>query len=301
MLLLFSLLVFFVCFLAYCWIPFRLFLLHPISSVYNALIDFVLFFVHRKFDYFEAGKLQAFIAPFGGGKTLTMAVFLNRIYKRFNNRKVWDRDRHKFVTQKIHIMSNFELKTIPFEVLHDLTQVVNYTNTQKAVDLECDTRTCCIVAIDEASVQLNSRSFKTNIDSQFLNSLLTCRHFNMSLMYSTQGFKLTDALLRSVTREVISCSKDWRFVTLKYYDAEELEYASNPSMVQPLRRSGYFVHNKDFKLYDTLATVENLKKAVFDGDMLSEAEIIALRNSLNPDNDSIVHQSKRLRRRRKRA
>lgn len=84
------------------------------------------------------------------------------------------------------------------------------------------------------------------------------------------------------------------------YDSDEMEYASNPLLVKPLARTGFFVTDKDYNNYDTLATVEQLQKSVDKGDMLSEAEIIALRARNNPDNDSLSNPSRKLKRLRKR-
>lgn len=291
------LIIFIILFVAF--VPFRIAIFHPFKTLFYSIYDFILYIFHFGWRSMETGKLTAYCAEFGGGKTLSMAHWLVRIYQKYNNKRVWDRSRKKFVLQKIHIISNFELLSIPFEPLRSLSQAVACAQHNKDIDTKNGTLTVTIIAIDEASVQLNSRNFKTNIDPLFLNTLLTCRHYHMNLIYSSQSFKLTDALLRSVTRTVIQCRKLWRFCLTYYYSAEDLEYASDPTLVKPYRRTGYFVRNKDYSSYDTLATVDNLKKSVYEGDMLSEDEIIALRGNMNPDNDSVTHRSFRLKRRKR--
>ena len=84
-----------------------------------------------------------------------------------------------------------------------------------------------------------------------------------------------------------------------YYDADELEYASDPSMVRAKRHTGFLVTDRDYNAYDTLACVDKLKKNVEDGEMMTEAEILAMRGDMNPDNDAVSHRSRRLRRRQK--
>ena len=190
-----------------------------------------------------------------------------------------------------------EFLKIPFEPLETLSQVVECAMNNKKIDAENDLRTCTIVLIDEASAQLNSRNFKTNIDADFLNSLITCRHYNLSLYYTAQKFKLVDALLRQVTQNCIWCHKIWRVMVQYVYDADEMEYASNPTMVHPKCRKGFFITDKDFKSYDTHAVVDKLKHSVDTNDMRSEEEIIAMRGLLNPDNDAIHHPSRKLLRR----
>lgn len=80
---------------------------------------------------------------------------------------------------------------------------------------------------------------------------------------------------------------------LKNYDADELEYASDPSMVKPRKTYGFFVTDADYGAYDTLATVDRLKKSVDESDMMSEKEILEMRGQLNPDNDAVTHRSLR--------
>lgn len=284
----------------YISVPFRLIILNPVSFVYYAITDIVQYIIHKKWRLLDGGVLNCYGAHFGGGKTLTMAHFITRLYEKKNNKKVWCRERKKFVTQKLHVIANFELKLIPYEPLDSLSQVVNCAEKNREIDFENDTRTVTMVLIDEASVQLNSRNFKTNIDAYFLNTLLTCRHYHISVWYSSQKFKLTDALMRNVTQRYINCKKTWRFMELSEYDADEVEYASDPTMIKPRRRYGFFVKNKDYNSYDTLATVGNLKKSVEKGDMMSEQEILELRGQLNPDNDAVTNRSFRLKHRKKR-
>lgn len=282
-------LIFAVCF--FLFVPFRLAILNPIATLYYGVTDFVAYMLHRKWRLLDGGILNCYGAHFGGGKTLSMAHFITRLYEKKNNKKVWDRGRKKWVTQKIHVIANFELKSIPYEKLESLSQVLACAKYNKQIDEENDTRTVTVVLIDEASVQLNSRNFKSNIDANFLNTLLTCRHYHISLWYSSQKFKLTDALMRSVTQRYINCNKVWRFMCLSVYNADEIEYASDPTMVKPLYRDGFFIRNKDYESYDTLACVDALERSAKEGDMLTEKEILELRGQLNPDNDAVTHRS----------
>ena len=70
-------------------------------------------------------------------------------------------------------------------------------------------------------------------------------------------------------------------------------------LVRPYRRKGFFIKDRDYNRYDTLATVEKLQKSVDKGDMLSEEQIIALRANMNPDNENVYAASRKLRRLRK--
>lgn len=278
----------------------RLIVLHPFKTVYYGARDLYFYFKHKQYNEYTAGVLNCYCAHFGGGKTLSIVHYVTLLFKRYNNKKVWDRGRKKFVLQKIHIISNVDLKSCPYEPLQSLSQVVACAYNNKKIDDEENTHTVVIVLLDEASVQLNSRSFKTNIDPIFLNTLLTSRHYHISFLYSSQKFKLTDALMRSVTQNCINCKKIWRFMVQSVYDADEIEYASDPTMVKPRRRTGFFVRDFDYNSYDTLACVDKLKKSVDENDMMTPEEILTMRGEINPNNDNIGHMSHRLKRHYKR-
>lgn len=278
----------------------RLIVSHPFATVYYSIRDLYEYLIHKQFNYYDAGVLNCYCAHFGGGKTLSIVHYVVLLFQKYNNKPVWDRGRKKFVTQKMHIISNVDLKSVPYEPLESLSQVVACAYMNKDIDMENDTRTVVLVIIDEASAQLNSRSFKTNIDPAFLNTLITSRHYHISILYSSQKFKLTDALMRSVTQKCIHCEKIWRFMIQNEYDADEMEYASDPTLVKPRKRTGFFIKNKDYEAYDTLACVDKLKKSVDNNDMMTPEEILTMRGEMNPDNDAITNRSFKMKFRKRR-
>lgn len=269
---------------------FRTALLHPFKTVFHAIKDPIMYFIHHDYDLFHCGQMACLSAHFGGGKTLTGTHDLATIFRRYNNKKVWDRDLKRFVTQKIHIVSNVEMKNIPTEPLVSLSQTFCIAKRFKKLDLKTFTRTCVICLLDEASGLLNSRAFKDNFSSGMLSDMVVSRHYNLSFMYTSQKFKLTDKLLRDVTQEVIDCRKVWRFMVLEVFDADEMEYALNPKQLQPKYRTGFFISDKDYNAYDTLAVVNQLEKSY--NDYLSDEEILARRGELNPDVDLITPRKK---------
>lgn len=213
------------------------------------------------------------------------------MYYKYNDLLVWDRNRKKFVTQKIHILSNVDLN-IPYEKFISLEQVVRVADLFHEMDIKNDTLTVTLVLGDEFSVQMNSREFKKNIDPLFLNTLLTCRHHHISLIYDAQRFNHVDALLRQVTSYVVECKKVWRFMVQIQYNAYELENATNPMLITPVVRFGWFVRDEDYEAYDTLACVGNLKKSVENGDMLTEAEILELQRNQPSDMAAVAKPSR---------
>lgn len=271
------------------FVPFiRIIVFNPFRTLYYTIIDIFKYILYRRYNIPKTGEMICFSAHFGGGKTLTSVDKLTHIYKRFNGKKYYDNGSWKTVC--INILSNVEL-SVPFINLTSLSQVTSLFDTLK--DNDSNYVLYNYIFIDEASVQLNSRNFKDNIDGLFLNSLLTCRHYHASLYYTSQKFKLTDALLRSVTQKVIQCRKIWRICLLNIYDADTVENHSDLKEIKPIKRTGYFVSNYKFKQYDTLACVDNLVRSSRNGDMLSSQDILDnISNSITNNNITIKSKKK---------
>lgn len=271
----------------------RVIVTHPISSMWYGVIDLYKYFRYRRWNVCATGTISCYVGLFGKGKTLSAVHKVVSLYKRYNDKMIFDFYRNKWVTQKIHIISNVSL-TIPYEDFVSLSQIVAVADCMRSLDEQNNTRTCTIVLGDEFSVQLNSRSFKSNIDPLFLNTLLTCRHHHISLIYTSQRFNHVDALLRQVTSCVYTCNKIWRIMVHEQYDAFDLENASDPTLIKPKRRFGWFIRNSAFNAYDTLACVGNLTKSCKEGDMLTEEQILDLQRN-NPANlDGVVNPSRKL-------
>ena len=275
---------------------FRLIVLNPISVGKYGVTDLYKYFKYHDWNRCQMSDLICFTGLFGQGKTLSAVHKIYRDYKKYNNKKIYDPFRKSFVTQKVKVLTNVHLPNLNYEYMKSLSQIVSFAEKQNDIDLKSDTRTVLFVLIDEASVQLNSRNFKSNIDATFLNTLLCSRHYNIcQIVLTSQRFLLCDKLLRDVTQKVIDCRKFWRFQVQTVYNAWELENCANPLLVQPILRTGFFVRRKDYENYDTHAVVENLMKSCANGDMLSDQEILNLRCQNLLDNDNITSPSRKLR------
>lgn len=227
------------------------------------------------------GTIKMYIAhnsiSFGCGKTLSAIKEIVEKYNRYNNRIIYDPDRKKDVVQRVVILSNVDILSVPFTRLVSLSQFVQMTEDINERDKENDTFTVLYMLIDEASSQLNSRSFKSNFDPPFISRLLTSRHVHANLILTSQRSGMVDKLMRDCCNVYITCKKLWRFEYLRFYDAYKVECTQDINVVSPIRRSGYFIRDSLFKNYDTLSSVKALQKSCQEGDMLSEDEILALR------------------------
>ena len=270
----------------------RVVITHPVSVIRYGCVDLYKYLKYKQWRNCRTGQLLCYVGLFGKGKTLSAVHYIVGKYKRYNDRLIYDFDRKKWVTQKVHVISNVDLN-IPFERFESLSQIVFVADNMRLKDQEDDTRTITLVLGDEFSVQLNSRKFKDNIDPLFLNTLLTCRHHHISLIYTSQRFNHVDALLRQVTSAVITCNKCWRIMVHGQYDAYELENASDPTQVAPKSRFGWFINDAAYGAYDTLACVGNLSKSCKEGDMMSEDEILALQQNIGPNMDAVSKPSRK--------
>lgn len=288
-----------ICFLLIAFPVLRCAVFHPFKTLGYALKDMFCCIRFKKYNDCGTGEIVAFCGLFGKGKTLSMVHRAIEIYTKYNGKKVYDFARKKFVTQRVHLISNVAL-SIPYEKFVSMQQVVHAAESRVAYDEEHDTRTITIIVGDEFSVQMNSRDFKSNFNPLLLNTLLCCRHHFISFLISSQRFSHCDALLRQVTSYVVDCDKIWRFQKNYRYDAWEMENATNVMLLKPYQRDVWFVRDKDYKAYDTLACVDNLVKSWRDGDMLSEEEILQLQQnngSIGPD--GLVNISRKYKRAKK--
>lgn len=266
--------------------------MHPLHLLWYGALDAFTYLRHKGYNLCHTGDLDIYCGYFGSGKTLSLVHKVTGLYEQYDGKTVWCPRRKKFVTQRVLILSNVAL-TVPYEPLRSLAQVVAASKVNQDYDDEHDMLTITIACVDELGVQLNSRSFRDNIDPTFLSTLLCCRHYYISLYGSAQRFGHVDKLMRDVTLNVIQCRKFWRLQCNSWYDAWELENVTNPELVRPLRRGCWFVRNKDYNAYNTLAVVDTLKKRYDEKDMMTEAEILTARAPAGPTPDAVTHRTRK--------
>jgi hypothetical protein len=284
-------------------VVFRLIVLHPYGVIYYGLLDLLNHFKNKVSNECPYGTIKCYIAhrgtAFGTGKTLSATREIVQAYNRYNGKPVWCPRRERIVTQRVHILSNVDFTGIPFERLESLSQFVGETDTMQDYDDLNDCLTVTYLLIDEASSQLNSRSFKSNFDAPFISRLLTSRHVRANLVLTSQRSGMVDKLMRDCCNYYISCQKIWRFEILRYYDAYSIECAQEPDTVPPMRRTGYFIKDGMFRSYDTFASVKALEKSCKEGDMLTEEQILTLRVGDSLEQATTKRQARKARKRKR--
>lgn len=282
--------VFIICFVFFFIVNlhFRYFLFHPIQVIKNAIYDIYDYFAHKRYNECkEYGKVLMYTASdsqaFGCGKSLSMVHLCNSIDKRYNNVPVWDTDHKCFVDQHIFFVSNLELKNVSHYI--PFTSKEQFKNVHK---MNIGKHDVVFFVLDEAGIVFNSREYKTNLPTEFIQKLLQVRHYKIGFITNAQRFNMVDKVFREISNTVTTCKKWWRFVLLQYYDAFELENAVNPNLLVPKFKKIWFATDYDFNSYDTNYNVDTLLNELESGDIMSTSEILALRDNHNSDLDSVI-------------
>lgn len=243
----------------------------------SVIINSINFFRYKEYNYpGDIGVIDAYVAHndkvFGCCKTLLAVKRAKALYERYNGQKTYDYKclEPKWITWKVNVISNVEIKGVPTIPLKSLNQIVELS--------EKDCRdTFTIVLIDECNAVFNSRNFKSNLNEEQIKSIVTCRHNNMLMLLVGQRFKYLDALVRSMTDVVIECKHiPLTNMTVRYaYSAYDLETCDNPVMIKKLWHKWEYIFDSDYKAYDTKALVGSIAR----DDSLTSAEVLANRGS----------------------
>lgn len=269
---------------------FRCIFTHPISTLYYILKDTYKYLRFKRWrEYKKYGTLCIFTGLFGRGKTLMLTKSARRIYKKYNNKKVFDFKDNKWKTQHIYVVSNVHIEDIPYIELKNLSDMMMYADEKY-----CDNVSCWLFLVDEMSTQVNSREYKSNFSTELLNVLLTCRHYRFQILGSAQRFNHVDALVRQVTQNANECDKIWRLCNVYIYNAWTIENTSDITKIKPLRRKCFFIYDKDYNSYDTVATVNNFKDNVKNGNILTDEEIMQYQSNCE-DVTTPLHLKRRFR------
>lgn len=274
------------------WLPISLAIGKFFHAIYYAVVDTIFYFYHREYNNAHTGFIDMYTGLFGRGKTLSAVHYVVNYYNRYNNKIVYDKATKSFVRQYVNILSNVHL-SVPYTDFISMEQIVDIAEQQQEFEREKGCHLVNLCLIDECSVQLNSRSFKTNFSTPMLNALLTCRHVRMAFVLTSQRYFHCDKLLRDVTTNVIECRKLWRLQCQYTYDAWDMENAGSATMLKPIKSGGFFVMNKDYSAYDTSAIVKNFIKDYKSGEILTDGQILALQGLVEKDLMNANHVNRR--------
>lgn len=270
--------------IVYNWNYFICSVFHLKDFIKFSSLDLYNYFKYKKYNnYTNYGVITMYCASgtqvFGSGKTLSMVKHVISIYKQYDGKLVWDKEQEKFVVQNIHVISNVDLKTIPF---------IRFTNVNQFIDIDkfnFGPMDIVLYVLDESGAIFNSREFRSNLSSQMLTRLLQSRKNKCCLFTTSQRFNFTDKILRQICCIVYECSKKWRFVTLKAYNPLDLEFAYNPEIIKPKSHMTFLCTDDMYNSYDSYQIIEDLNKnytPISDKELLENYNINSSVDSITP-------------------
>lgn len=96
---------------------------HPVKLVRYGVTDLYAYIKYRRWNECKTGELVAYVGLFGKGKTLSAVHKVVSMYKQYDGKPVWDKDRAMWVEQRVKVLSNVAL-SIPYDDFVSLQQVV---------------------------------------------------------------------------------------------------------------------------------------------------------------------------------
>lgn len=266
---------------------FKGFLHHPILTIKNAYKDIYKYIKFKEYNRCNnVAYLNLYTAysnqVFGCGKTLTMVRDALSLYYKYDGKLVYDYDKEEFVVQHVNLISNIRLNGVRYYRFVDEHQ---FTEFEK---FKFEPQDINVFMIDEMQALYDSRSFKDNISSEFMTRFLQCRKNKVIILGTAQRFGRCDKFLREMTSTVVACTKTWRNIFLRYYNASTVEHMDDVTMLIPEDTSIWLATDKAFNAYDTNELVEKLKNVEY----ISDQEIIQNRDNAGNEFDILKYKNK---------
>lgn len=262
---------------------FRCFISHIPQTIIHALVDTYDYIRYQKWKLWKEkySNIYCFIGMFGRGKTLSMTKYAVDIYNHYAK-----------YGEKVRIVSNYEIKSVPYIPLVNFEQIVELGNMAVRGEDDC---IGTIVCVDEIEMLFSHRKF-ASFPIEVLSSICQSRKAHIMMLTSCQRWKMQDAAIRDITTFAINCKKVWRFQLNYWFDAWDMENSTNADQLHPIKRDSWFVFNKYFKSYDTTKLISKQDMQ----DFISNDELLQRRyaNSLS-DPEAIKHPSRKLKKKRK--
>ena len=252
----------------------------------NDIYDYVVNRKWRNWSEKWCGIFQ-FCGYFGKGKTLSATWYAMRIYYKM-----------KRYGKEVRIISNYELKYVPYIPLTSFEEIVEVGKIASEEDKNGkrkDRYEGTIILIDEIEFLLNNRKFAT-FPLELLSTVTQQRKAHIIILTTLQRWHMCDKAFRDLSLWCVDCSKFWRFQRLRFYDGWDVENATSNQMVQVKHTEWFFVLNRDYGAYDTTKMISQASA----NDFISNEESLRNRGIDMLRNDELVkHPSKKLQKQRK--
>ncbi|MBE5952848.1 MAG: hypothetical protein E7257_01655 [Lachnospiraceae bacterium] len=234
------------------------------NLVYYLPVDVYRYIKYKKSNecpYF--GFIKVFCGYFGSGKSLSAVNEVINIYKKYNGLVVWDKDLQAFIRQKITIISNLDLKGVPY---------IEWTSEQQFINYQTVPGEIVLFLVDEIGTVWNNRDFK-NFNPDVFQNIVQSRKRKMAIFGTLPDFLGTDINVRRYTHSVVQCDKNWRFIKHRYYNPRDIENCNNLDLIMPTQIKYLFVKDRQYNQYDTYKMIEKLTNDMLEGNMLTYNEL----------------------------
>ena len=221
----------------------------PIFRFISMFVDFIRWLVYDLLWTIINGKifkpygLTCFVGRQGGGKTISMVEYL---------------DRMKEIYPDCIVITNFNYikQDMPFTSWRQFTEVRNGLHG-------------VIFAIDELQNEYNSNNWK-DFPEDLLSVVTMQRKQRIKIVATSQVFTRVVKQLREQCYEVVECKTFFgRWTKQKCYDADDYNYIiDNPTPERKFRtrkkwKYSFIQNNIVRKLFDSYAVVESIKQKEF--------------------------------------
>lgn len=178
------------------------------------VIDFCRLVKTRKTRDIHIYGIWCFVGIYGGGKTMSMVEYLERMRKRYGD--------------KILIGTNFYYKGQDFHI-----------DTWKRLIEEYDKPV--IFAYDELQNEFNSREYKSFPTSLMVLLTQNRKGRGKQIVYTAQDYETVDKNFRRLTQKVVTCrTKAGRLTHCRYYPREAYEnYIASDSVDRKMKMRVY--------------------------------------------------------------
>lgn len=222
-----------------------------------------------------------FVGYFGHGKTLSATMYAMNIFFRM-----------KKYHKKVRIISNYDLKFVPYIPLVSFDQIVEVGKIASSGNDEYEGT---IILIDEIEFLLSHRKF-ASFPIEILSTITQQRKAHVICLATLQRWHMCDKAWRDMSLWCVDCTKIWRFQRLRFYDGWDVENATGTQAVQCKKVRWWFVHDRDYNAYDTSKMISQASA----DDFISSEEVLRKRGiEMMHDDNMVRHPSKRLKKARK--
>lgn len=263
-------------------LPFtRMLIFNSFKIPFHIILDIFRYIRFKKWQDWKYYGIYDFCGYFGKGKTLSATALTIKIVNKY-----------KKYGKKVRVISNYDLKFIDYIPLENFQQIVELG--KMACNGQDTEYAGTIVLIDEIEFLLSHRNY-AKFPLEMLATISQQRKAHITFFATLQKFHMCDKAWRDLSLYAVDCKKYWRFEKLTYYDATDVENATDTRLIQPKKINWFYITDSIYKAYDTSKMISQASAS----DFLSNEEVLQRRCVESVRNDDIIKHKKKIKGRKK--